>query len=232
MNRLGRVPGVLVGKRIHRHVGKLRLDLLGDVIDKRQHAPRRATLGLVNRPALRTLARPVAVVLGHRDDLRVGRLAQPLLHPLHHKVAQLGVGQAKLCIVVRPLALDEAVPFGMRGEILLRGHQRVKGVAETLVLDAAAQRLWNEAGWTICAIVRLPLRVEPGEPIRVAILKCRPAPDIQIRHAQVPAIGESRRLGRPPTHSALVLQEAIHRVERPSRPAAGQQQASSLHLHH
>ena len=143
LDGLGRIARVLVGKRIHRHLRKLRLDLLRDVVHERQHAARRAALGVVNGLAVGALARAVAVVLRHRNDLGIRRLAQPFLHALHHEVPQLRVGQAELRVLVRALAVDEAVPLGMRAEMLLRRHERIEGMREALVLDAAAQGFGN-----------------------------------------------------------------------------------------
>ena len=97
------------------------------------------SLGVVERLAVRALARTLPVVLGEGDDASLGRFPQPLLHTLGGEVAQLRVGQAKLRVVRRALAFDEAEPFRVFREMLVREDERVECVDETFVADAAAQ---------------------------------------------------------------------------------------------
>src|ERR1035441_8055070 len=106
---------------------------------------------------------------------------------------------------MRALSFDEGIPVGVRTEILVRRHQRIERVAEAFVLDAAAQGIGYFVRLAVSAIVRLPLRLEPGKPIWLAILERGPAADIKIGKAQGRTMGDGRGPRRPPANAALVL---------------------------
>ena len=72
------------------------------------------------------------------DDAGARRFAEPRLHPPDHEVAQLRVREAEFRAVGRALALEEAEPFRVPGEMFLRWHQRVESVDEALVVNPPA----------------------------------------------------------------------------------------------
>jgi hypothetical protein len=224
VNILRRVPRVLIREGVHEHVGEFRLDLFGDVIDEIDHRAGVAAFGVVDGFAIRALTKTEAIVLRHGNDFRAGRFAQPLLHLLGHVFAQLRIRQAKLGVVVRALAFDQAEPFRMRREIFLGRDQRVKGVAKAFVINAAAEVLGDDPAFVIGAIVRAPMRFETGIPIRPAIFEGGLFADVEIGELERRALGQVRGPGRPPTHAALFLEETVDGIHGAARPAAGEEQ--------
>ncbi len=56
-------------------------------------------------------------------------------------------------------------------------------------------------------------------------------PDVEFRNAQCGAMREVGGPRRPPPHAALLLQKAIHRINRPAWLAAGEQQMTAFGPH-
>ncbi len=120
-SRFWRFAGVLVRQRINRHVRKFGFDSFRHVIDKSDHGAGVRLLRRIQRAAIGAFARRSVVVLRDADDVGVGRFAQPFLDLLHDEIAQFGIGQAKLRIVVNAFPIDQTEPFRMCRKIFSDG---------------------------------------------------------------------------------------------------------------
>src|SRR5215510_10468268 len=71
---------VLISQRINSDVGEFRANLFRDVVDEVQHRAGMTALPIIDRPALRTFARPLPIVLRNRDDAGSRSVQESLTH--------------------------------------------------------------------------------------------------------------------------------------------------------
>ena len=222
----------MVSEGIHCDLWEFRLNLFGDVVRERKHGAAVAAFGIVERLAIGTFAGSGPIILRDRDDLAVGTFAQPFFGPLHDEVAELGIGEAKLGVIVGPFAFDHAVPTRMVGEIFLGWNQRIERMTKTFVTDAAAELGWNLMVFVVDAVADFPNWIEASEPVGGAVFERGLGTKVQIGNSQVGAMGNIRGPGCPPADAALILQKAIYRVDRPAWAAASEKEPSFPNLHH
>ena len=97
---------VLVSERVNGNIRELGLDLLRDIVHEIEHRASLTAFGVVDGFAFVALTRAVPVVLGNRDNSRLGRFTQPFLDSLNNKLAEVRVRQAELCMIGGALAVD------------------------------------------------------------------------------------------------------------------------------
>ncbi len=88
-------------------------------------------------------------------------------------LSHLLIGQAKLGVLSRSLAVDLAEPFRMLGEVLLGRDQGIERVHESLIDVLAAALGVEPVGLAVALVPHGPVPVERVEPERRAILQRR-----------------------------------------------------------
>ena len=219
------MAGVLVSECVDGDIREIAPDFFRHIIYEGKHGSGVTAFGIVNRFAIRTLARAKPVVLRNGNDRRIRRFAQPFLDSVNHEIAKLRIGQTQLGLVRGSLAIDQAVPFGMIFEIFLRRDEWIKGVDEPFVNDFAAHSRREARAVAVVIIAHRPFAVEGRKPERLTIFKRRFLPLVQIRDPQSWLLRNLGSPGRPPTDATLFVQQPGHRVGRPARTATGQQQS-------
>ena len=114
-------------------MGEFVPDIVGYLVDKVQHRPGLAAFVLSQCLALITLAIPIPIVLGDRDNACLRILAQLLTHPVCCNFDYLWIGQAKLRLLARTLPINLGEVFRMILKILLGRDQAIESMHEALV---------------------------------------------------------------------------------------------------
>jgi len=92
----GGLARVLVGKGVDQHIGVVRLDRLGDLVDKMEHRACMAAFAFVQGLAAVAGAEIGPVVLADREDTAVRVVPDPLAHFIDRDAHDIGIGQAQL----------------------------------------------------------------------------------------------------------------------------------------
>ncbi len=166
-----RLARVLAGRRVNRRVRPRALDAIGDMVDEPQQRRRRAALLVLDGLAFCARALAVPVVLRRGDDGPRRCALELLQHALRDDVHHVGIGQAELRVVVRPLACDLGEILRVRREILLRRHQRIERVDKALADDLAAALLIEPCGVTVGLVTDGPVGVVAVERERLAVFQ-------------------------------------------------------------
>src|ERR1043165_4845216 len=116
--------------------------------------------------------------------------------------------------------------------MFVRGDERIKGVNESFVANAIAPFRRQSRRLAIAAVVPLPVAVESWVPIGLAVLESGLLAKVQVADAQRGLFWHIAGPRRPPTHPALLLEEAAHGVERAARPATGEEQVWAFRFDH
>ena len=249
-----RVDIVPVGGHFDQHLGVLRLDRCGHVVDEQQKLARKAVFAAHGGAAL-ALAEAVGVVRHDREItgpcaalcVRFGvavfdGLEQLLLeHFLHVRQAELAVRDAFAVFQREPLRMGLKIVFMSRIHVLLErtDHVRsavigreiavegmgVRGIAVILLAAVGRGGVYGEAVDAVADKVQGALVFYADK--NVAVFKGRYAAVVIIRGDLGAAAGGDVLVPRcPPAHAEAVLQQVVHRVQDAARRRAGQNKVS------
>ena len=223
---------VLVGQRVDELVGMLLLDLLRQRVDEaQQRAGVRAAFFLLDAAAAVALAPAGPVVLRHREDGRLGMLADPAEHRLHRQPQHLRIGEAELPAIDAPLAVDQREVLGMRGEVLLRRDHPVEGVHERKVPDFVAGGFVKLRAVAVGLVAGRPVLVERLGEERLAVLEGGPVRFIERSEGYGVHLGDAADLAGEPA-AAELLQQRVDAVHRPALAAPGDDEVAPGRLQH